>query len=132
MTKLVLIRGLPGSGKSTKAKTFEGYVHLEADMYHVRGGGEYVFDPNSVKDGHSWCKKTATILMCNCVDVVVSNTFTQLWEMEPYLAFAKSVGADVEVIRMVGDYGNVHNVPDAIIEKMKGRFETYKGERTID
>ena len=131
MTKLVLIRGLPGSGKTTKAKSFAGCVHLEADMYHVKGNGEYCFDPSLIRDGHAWCKKTASILMCNGVDVVVSNTFTQLWEMEPYLDFADSIGADVEVIRMVGNYGNTHNVPEDIVERMKKRFESYEEERIV-
>ena len=37
-SELVLIRGLPGSGKSTMARAMTGFVHLEADMHMMING----------------------------------------------------------------------------------------------
>lgn len=54
--KLVLIRGLPGSGKSTIARAMAAYEHYEADMYFEKGG-EYCYDASKIKDAHEWCQR---------------------------------------------------------------------------
>lgn len=43
--KLVLIRGLPGSGKSTIAKALHkaGFEWFEADTYHLNDEGDYCY-----------------------------------------------------------------------------------------
>jgi tRNA uridine 5-carbamoylmethylation protein Kti12 len=42
--KLILIRGLPGSGKSTIAREYvkQGYHHFEADMYFEKKRSIYI------------------------------------------------------------------------------------------
>lgn len=124
--KLFLIRGLPGSGKSTYAKSL-GIYHVEADMFHMKDG-KYCFDGSKAKDAHNWCQTSAWYAMQNNMDVVVSNTFTRLWEIEPYIEFAKKTGHEVLVLKMVKNFGSIHNVPSDVIEKMKIRFEGFKGE----
>lgn len=119
--KLYLIRGLPGSGKSTYAKGLHA-LHLEADQYHVRDG-RYQFNPSKVKAGHEWCHAMVKNALGLGIDVAVSNTFTQKWEMAPYLEMAKAFGATVEVITMRGNYGSVHGVPEDVIKRMADRWE---------
>jgi predicted kinase len=118
---LTLIRGLPGSGKSTAAKNMK-YFHLEADMYFMRGG-EYQFDASKLGAAHGWCQNAARSALECGMDVVVSNTFTQHWEMDPYRRMAEEVGAEFEVIVCEGDFGSVHNVPMEAIQRMKDRWE---------
>jgi len=134
---LILVRGIPGSGKTTFVKSdminepFIGnrqYVHLEADMWFTDHKGNYNWTPDGISHAHRWCTNTACIMMNNGVDVVVSNTFTTLKEMRPYLEHANMLGIAVFVFRMNGNYGSVHNVPVEVIEKMKNRFEDYGGE----
>jgi predicted kinase len=57
--------------------------------------------------------------------IVVSNTFTQEWEMEPYFTLAKEYGYTVFTIVVENRHGgtNVHNVPEDKLEQMKNRFE---------
>jgi len=83
--ELVLIRGLPGSGKSTMALVLAqvGYVHYEADMYFMQDG-QYQYDSRQVRQAHQWCREQTLRALQAGKRVVVSNTFTRLQEMEPY------------------------------------------------
>lgn len=123
--ELVLIRGLPGGGKTTMARTLAlvGYEHHEADQYFERDGA-YMFDPARLRDAHEWCLDRTRDSIERGVNCVVANTFTQQWEMQPYLDAAKAAGVPVRVIEAHGKWENCHGVPAATIEKMRARWET--------
>ena len=128
MKELFLLRGLPGSGKSTLAKMLVGdkdYCHKEADMYFVDGDGNYKFDVTSLRDAHAWCQEEVEFLMKYEHKVVVSNTFTQEWEMLPYYDLAKKYGYRVHSLIVENRHGGVneHGVPEDKLEIMKKRFE---------
>ena len=125
MKELYLLRGLPGSGKSTLAKSISD-VHYEADMYFVNADGEYVFNPALLKDAHNWCQTMTQIAMeYNTPKVVVSNTFTQEWEMEAYYKLAEDYGYVVFSLVVENRHSgiNEHGVPFDKLEQMKNRFE---------
>lgn len=124
--KMRIIRGVSGSGKSTLAKSF-GLFHVEADMFFMQNG-QYNWHPSRIAHAHTWCKNQVTTAVENKMDIVVSNTFTQLWEFKDYLEIAEAHGYEVEVIRCTSDFGNVHGVPVEALERMKNRFEDYEGE----
>jgi predicted kinase len=127
---LYLVRGLPGSGKSTFAKTLGG-IHIEADQYFVDVEGNYNFDGSKIKLAHEYCRTQTEAWMKTDTDqvnvnkIVVSNTFTQEWEMEPYFELAKKYGYKVFSIIVENRHGgtNVHGVPEEKIEQMKNRFK---------
>jgi len=124
MKELFLLRGLPGSGKSTLAKSLVG-EHFEADMYFIRNG-EYKFDANKLSNAHKWCKVSVEECMnLRCNRVIVSNTFTQEWEMKPYYEMAEKYGYMVYSLIVENRHGGVnqHGVPDETLEKMENRFE---------
>lgn len=122
--ELLLIRGLPGSGKTTMAKKYAeaGYVHCEADQYFERDG-TYRFDSSKLHAAHDDCLRRAIAAMDAGHSVVVSNTFTRLWEMEPYLKAAKKRGINTRIIETTGNWPNVHGVPADAIERMRARWE---------
>lgn len=126
---LFLIRGMPGSGKSTYAAKL-GCFHIEADMYHCCDG-KYSFDMHRSGPAHAWCQKAALNAMEQGMDVAVSNTFTKKREIKPYLDFADETGHDVRIIRMTKTYGTTKAVPAETIKKMKDRFESIEGEETV-
>lgn len=123
---VTLIRGLPGSGKSTYAKTLN-VMHLEADMYHMING-VYKFREDKIKSAHTWCQFMFEQCLKRGMDVAVSNTFTTLWELQPYIDLCKKYNIEYKVIAMKTDYGSIHNVPLDIIQKMRNRWQDYPSE----
>ena len=125
MKELFLLRGLPGSGKSTLAKSISE-VHYEADMYFVDADGNYNFDATLLKDAHNWCQTMTRMAMeYSTPKIVVSNTFTQEWEMEAYRELAKLHGYIVYSIVVENRHNGVnnHGVPEEALTRMKNRFE---------
>lgn len=126
MKDLILLRGLPGSGKSTLAKRICNQ-HVEADMYFIQDGN-YQFDASKLREAHEWCKNRTEEYMEQGYNVVVSNTFTQENELEPYYKLAEKYGYRVFSLILENRHGesedtNIHNVPKETIQKMKNRFK---------
>jgi len=94
-------------------------------MFFVKDG-EYKFDVNYLKMAHEWCQ---TMVLGNMKDrtdrIIVSNTFTQEWEMKPYYEMAERFGYTVFSLVVENRHGGVneHGVPADKLEQMKNRFE---------
>lgn len=133
MKKLYIVRGLPGSGKSTFAEALVGsdFLVCEADKYFIVDG-EYKFDGTKIKQAHEWCRNRVETYMKDSLvndqfyrEIAVSNTFTQEWEMESYYKLAEQYGYMVFSIIVENRHGGVnqHGVPTDKLEQMKNRFE---------
>lgn len=130
MKKLILLRGLPGAGKSTFAQVFPTVFWYEADKYFEDSEGNYNFDVTKLREAHNWCKSRVELSM-NAPNgfppslIVVSNTFTQQWEMEDYYKLAEKYGYQVHSVIVENRHNgkNVHNVPEDKLEAMRARFE---------
>mgnify|MGYP003434071833 FL=1 len=123
--QLVIIRGLPGSGKSTTAKSqFPNHKHIEADQYFLDVCGNYVFKKTQLHNAHNWCYETVCSLLNTGYDVVVSNTFTTIHEMKPYYDLSKTItNIELKILTCIGDFGSIHNVPNDTILRMKKRWQ---------
>jgi Cdc6-like AAA superfamily ATPase len=123
---LYLIRGLPGSGKTTLAddiaRTYGG-KHYEADMYFIGNDGEYRWDSRKIREAHEWCQYSTCNALENDNVVVVYNTFTTKKELAPYFEMALARGITPVVYHCQNNWGNVHNVPPNTLEAMAKRFE---------
>ena len=97
-----------------------GYKHLEADMF-FEIGGIYRYDVTRIKNAHAWCQHMTRQALARGENVVVSNTFTTLCEMERY--FAMATGA-IRVIEAKEKFGNVHGEPAESVDRMAARWES--------
>jgi predicted kinase len=130
---LTLVRGLPGSGKSTFANfIWNDYAICEADKFFYDKEGNYNFDGTKLREAHEWCRTQVETRMKDnqnnpqfYPEIVVSNTFTQEWEMEAYYKLAEQYGYKVFSIIVENRHAGVnqHGVPDDKLQQMKNRFE---------
>ena len=141
---LILIRGLPGSGKTTFAKAIQEEADADiwsADDYFLNDEGEYVFNGKDLVAAHSCCQMNVEASM-NVGEnlIVVHNTFTRLWEFVAYDKLAEKFGYLVRIINCY-DGGctdeqlaerNIHDVPIETIRNMRERWEDVHGEMTLE
>lgn len=118
--ELILIRGLPGSGKSRMGNILSliGFEHYEADQYFVKDGS-YQYAADKVRDAHLWCQSKVRAALAENKRVVVCNTFTRISEIEPYL----SLTSTVRILEATGKWQNIHGVSAERIKQMAERWE---------
>jgi predicted kinase len=122
--QLILLRGIPGSGKSTFAKLL-GRAICTADDYHTDRNGLYNWKQENIGKSHNWCKrKCRRFLKAGIETVIVANTSTTEDEIKPYFEMARDFGYKFFSVIVENRHGNKndHGVPDATLEKMKNRF----------
>lgn len=140
---LILMRGLPGSGKSYLAKQIIdrgiGYPNcsdfiLSTDDYFVdQRTGRYVYDRLKLTQAHEWNHQRAYKTMSEGISpVIIDNTNLQAWEMKPYAMMAVNFGYSVEIVEPFTHWAfndkelarrNLHEVPKIKIKEMLERYE---------
>lgn len=139
--KVLIMRGIPGSGKTTWVKNFIKttcpdnhpaiYYALvySADDFWIQPDHSYRFDPKRIGEAHTDCFKR----FCKAVEsyritegpdyIVVDNTNIRAYEIAPYIAVANLYGLEHEIVTIWTDPAvamsrNVHDVPSQIILHM--------------
>ena len=128
---LTLIRGLPGSGKSTFAKRYyPNILHLENDMFCMNEG-IYNFNKDKAKDVHDQILKIVNQnlkLTDGKMDMVISCVFAHKKSIMKFFKLAKKYNCKFEVIKLTSEFGNKHDVPVDVLESMKNSFQDWEGE----
>jgi predicted kinase len=103
MKRLTLICGPSGIGKSTLAEALVdklGGIWREADTYFINDDMQYVFNHADLPKAHQWCQdECREWMLAGCENIVISNTFTTMWERKPYIDLAREHGYEVVIIK---------------------------------
>lgn len=129
--KLILIRGVSGSGKSNLAEWLVGGMHyptayVEADQWMYNSGGEYDFKPEKLPYCHSKCQELVKWYLQDRCNVIVSNTSTTEKEVAVYQQIAQEYGVEFVslVVERRHDGVNKHGVPDAKLDQQAQRLRS--------
>lgn len=129
MPSLIILRGLPGSGKSSLAKV------LSEDQWPVYSIDSYFTDPVTKEYKFQFDKnhlaykncesQTERAMIANTEKIFIDNTFTLEWEMEPYFKLASMYNYTVYVMTVENRHKgkNVHHIDETQIMKMAEKYK---------
>lgn len=124
---LILMQGLPGSGKSTKAKQiYQQTPHsviCSTDDFRYDERGEYVHNHEDNGKVHGQNQQRVWEFLCAHLTVIVDNTNTTQREAQPYIDMAKTLGCPIKIVKCEYPGKDSHGVPEHIIEVMKARMQ---------
>ncbi|MEP7264561.1 MAG: AAA family ATPase [Bacteroidota bacterium] len=126
---LILLRGLPGSGKSSVADLLSEngrYPVLSVDDYFTDEQRNYSFrfDENHLAYKH--CEERTQNYMLNKQEkIFLDNAFTLEWEMEPYFRMAAENSYFIFVLTVEnrGHNKNIHGITDDQLQKMAEKYK---------
>jgi histidinol phosphatase-like enzyme len=125
---LIIIRGLPGAGKTTLAKMLTGFNVAADDMPGLYVDGKYQIELQA--RSHEWCREQVESWLSQDMSLVaVHNTFVSFEYTKPYVELAEKWGYAVQIIhcegvKLDGNYTkSIHDLPPALFESMRDRWE---------
>lgn len=125
--RLQIIRGLPGSGKTTLAlEHFPHLMRVETDMFFTRKG-EYTFTIDLNRKAVKWYNKMVRDLCKTGMDFVVTGVFSAHTErLVETVTTAIDAGYDIYIKTLHTNYGSIHGVPKEHYDAMKSTFVAQK------
>jgi len=134
---LVIMVGLPGSGKSTFIKKLPNPIICSADHYFEKSG-QYKFDVTKLSEAHSQCmNKAHDNMLMKKPTIVIDNTNLTDKERIPYENMAEKYGYEITYVVFEPNKQdikqlarrNLHGVDAAKLEVMAKKFRPPSGEK---
>ncbi len=128
MNSLILLRGLPGSGKTTLAKELSEngkYPIFSIDDYFILKNGDYKFEFDKNHLAYKQCEEnTKTSMQKNVSKIYIDNVFSLEWEIAPYFKLAAEYKYQIFIITVENRHKgkNIHQISDEQIKKMAEKY----------
>lgn len=135
--KVIMITGLPGTGKSTFAKALAnatGAKHLNTDIIRDAMGKRGQYDADTKAAIYAEMLRQTALLLESGATVIVDGTFYQKKLRQPYIALAKKYGAPIHWIEISAQEDTIrHRVKNRrdfseadfdVYLKIKSQYET--------
>jgi predicted kinase len=131
--RVSIMRGLPGSGKSTWAKQQkDGYIISADHWFMMNPGRQYIFKPEEIGKAHDECFRKFLMAMREdsrdvYTHVIIDNTNLSVWEFAPYYRLAQFHGHDVKIVQFECSpqtcaRRQTHGVPEIVLGQMSERL----------
>ena len=127
---LIILRGLPGSGKSALAKLLSennSWPIFSVDDYFTDAhSGEYDFNFAKNHLAYKQCFERTESAMLNAISkIFLDNVFSLEWEMEPYFKLAAKMSYTVFVVTVENRHQgkNRHHISEEQLSKMAEKYK---------
>ena len=149
---LIIIRGVPGAGKSTAAEAIKQMINsiavpydthrrivaksFEADEYWHRPDNVYDFNAALLANSHAYCEGRVCEFLrgrdTNTKIAIVSNTTIKEQALNKYLDIAEEYSALSIIAKAEGDFESIHGVPEKTVERMRRNYFPHPAELSLD
>lgn len=142
---MILMRGIPGSGKSYRAEVLAEVLRLHGlnaqifstdDYWYERSkdGKTYDFDVTYIKEAHAWNQDRVRNFLLAGGSPIVANTNLDSFAVSPYFDMALDVDLMPQIIDVETDIDTClqrnaarpsdRKVPESAIRKMKDKMDS--------
>jgi len=133
-TRVVVLRGLPGSGKSYYAKSQDAAI-VSADSYPGLYEEDGSFHPELLAEAHAHSYWSFLMflreprMLEGAELILVDNTNLSAWEISPYMLGAAAFGASASILQFdvppeVCFARQTHGVPKEAFDRMVEKFNS--------
>lgn len=141
MKKMICMRGVPGSGKTTRAKEIKAASQVSACILSTDDwfmcDQVYLYDPKQIPTAHKWNQdRAARLAAAGFPLIIIDNTHMRVWEMRVYLEIAEKYSYEFETCDIGGGdlaacaERNQHGVPAEVIYRMASSYQVFDGGKS--
>jgi nucleoside-triphosphatase THEP1 len=125
---LVIVRGLPGSGKTKLveqlAKELYIPIHYKPDIFY-KEHNITVITPEKVKEANAWCIAETYNTLKSGLGCIVSNVFATKKDIGPYVNMCRYFNKEHTIMVVAKNHNDTGGIPLDIYRQMENSWESF-------